>query len=128
MLSRRVGHDEPELLELIREVLALTGEGEVRWAVDTNDGGAALLIGLLPDRGQPMVHLTGLAVHRASAGYRGRGKTDAKDARVIADQARMRQRPRTAPARRRSRRRPAHFHRPPPHHVPKCRQTIVCRH
>jgi hypothetical protein len=35
LLSRRVGNDEPELLELIREVLALTGEGEVQWAVDT---------------------------------------------------------------------------------------------
>lgn len=90
LLSRRVGNDEPELLELIREVLALTGEGEVLWAVDTNHGGAALLIGLLLDRGQPMVYLTGLAVHRASAGYRGQGKTDAKDAHVIADQARMR--------------------------------------
>lgn len=29
-------------------------------------------------------------MNRASAGYRGLGKTDAKDARVIADQARMR--------------------------------------
>jgi hypothetical protein len=37
-----------------------------------------------------MVYLTGLAVHRASAGYRGQGKTDAKDAHVIADQTRMR--------------------------------------
>jgi hypothetical protein len=51
LLSRRVGNDEPELLELIRDVLALTGEGEVQWAVDTNHGGAALLIGLLLDRG-----------------------------------------------------------------------------
>lgn len=32
----------------------------------------------------------GLAVHRASATYRGEGKTDAKDAFVIADQARIR--------------------------------------
>lgn len=38
-----------------------------------------------------MVYLTGLAVHRASAGYRGQSKTDAKDAHVIADQARVRQ-------------------------------------
>jgi hypothetical protein len=29
-----------------------------------------------------MVYLTGLAVHRASAGYRGQGKTDAKDAQT----------------------------------------------
>ncbi|MEN2423815.1 IS110 family transposase [Streptomyces rimosus] len=90
-LSRRVGNDEPELLELIRDVLALADPGEVLWAVDTNHGSAALLIGLLLDRGQPMVYLTGLTVHRAAAGYRGQSKTDAKDAHVIADQARMRQ-------------------------------------
>lgn len=91
LLSRRVSNNELELLELIQEVLALADRGEVLWAVDTNHGSAALLIGLLLDAGQPMVYLTGLAVHRASAGYRGQGKTDAKDAHVIADQARMRQ-------------------------------------
>lgn len=89
LLSRRVSNNEPELLELIQEVLALAGQGEVLWAVDTNHGSAALLIGLLLDAGQPMVYLTGLAVHRAPACYRGQGKTDAKDAHVIADQARM---------------------------------------
>ncbi|MER7181737.1 hypothetical protein ABT404_20020 [Streptomyces hyaluromycini] len=44
--------DDPELLELIREVLALADRGEVLWAVDTNHGSAALLIGLLLDHGQ----------------------------------------------------------------------------
>ncbi|MGQ4388907.1 IS110 family RNA-guided transposase [Streptomyces sp. SAS_270] len=88
LLSRRVLNDEPVLLELIGDVLALSED--VLWAVDINHGGAALLIGLLLGRGQPMAYLTGLAVHQASAGYRGQGKTDAKDAFVIADQARMR--------------------------------------
>ncbi|MFI1599130.1 IS110 family transposase [Streptomyces venezuelae] len=90
-LSRRVGNDEPELLELIRDVLALADQGEVLWAMDTNRGSAALLIGLLLESGQSMTYLTGRTVHRASAGYRGQSKTDAKDAHVIADQARMRQ-------------------------------------
>lgn len=63
---------------------------DVPWAVDINHGGASLLIGLLISHDQPMVYLTGLAVHRASAAYCGQGKTDAKDAFVIADQARMR--------------------------------------
>jgi transposase len=59
--------------------------------VDLNHGGAALLIGLLVSHGQPVAYLTGLAVHRASATYKGgEGKTDAKDAFVIADQARVR--------------------------------------
>jgi hypothetical protein len=45
---------------------------------------------LLLQRGQRVVYLPGIAVNRASAGYRGEGKTDAKDAAIIADQARMR--------------------------------------
>ncbi|MEV7526821.1 IS110 family transposase [Streptomyces sp. NPDC091371] len=88
LLSRRVLNDETALLELISDVLTLSGE--VLWAVDINHGGAALLIGLLLSHGQPMVYITGLAVHQASTAYRGQGKTDEKDAFVIADQARMR--------------------------------------
>lgn len=60
------------------------------WAVDLNHGGAALLIGLLLSHDQPIAHMTGLAVYRASATYRSEGKTDAKAAFVIADQARIR--------------------------------------
>ena len=37
-----------------------------------------------------MLYLPGRIVHHAAATYRGDGKTDAKDARIIADQARMR--------------------------------------
>jgi transposase len=87
LLSRRVANDEPELLALVSDVTAL---GEVTWAVDLPDGGAALLIGLLPDAGQELLYIPGRAVNRAAAGYRGEGKTDARDAAVIADQARMR--------------------------------------
>ncbi|WP_413805788.1 IS110 family transposase [Streptomyces sp. OE57] len=88
LLSRRVVNDEPELLSLIGDVLEL-GE-DVVWSVDVADGMACLLVNLLLNHGQTIVYLPGLAVNRASAGYRGLGKTDAKDARVIADQARMR--------------------------------------
>jgi hypothetical protein len=76
------------LLGLIGDVLALSED--LLWAVDINRGAAALVIGLLLDHEQPMVYLPGLAVHHASAVYRGQAKTDAKDAHVIADQARMR--------------------------------------
>ena len=88
LLSRRVLNDEAALLELISDVLAFSAE--VSWAVDINHGGAALLIALLAGRGQPVAYLTGRAVHRASGTYRGEGKTDARDAFIIADQARMR--------------------------------------
>ncbi|WP_406724030.1 IS110 family transposase [Streptomyces sp. GD-15H] len=88
LLSRRIPNDESELLALIGEVLEISRD--VLWAVDLNHGGAALLIGLLASHEQPVAYLTGLAVHRASSTYRGEGKTDAKDAFVIADQARLR--------------------------------------
>ncbi len=63
--SRRVLNDEAALLELISDVLPIAED--VLWAVDINHGGAALLIGLLLGHDQPMVYLTGLAVHQASA-------------------------------------------------------------
>jgi transposase len=88
LLSRKVANDEPELLELLDDVLDL--DQDVLWAVDVNHGGAALLIAVLLERDQPIAYLTGLAVNRAAATYRGEGKTDAKDAFVIADQARVR--------------------------------------
>ncbi|WP_189868293.1 IS110 family transposase, partial [Streptomyces noursei] len=88
LLSRRVANDEAELLKLIGDVLDL-GE-EVTWAIDLNAGGAALLIALLVNHGQRLLYIPGRTVHHASGSYRGDGKTDAKDAFVIADQARMR--------------------------------------
>jgi transposase len=82
LLSQRIANDETVLLELIQTVTALADGGEVTWAIDLNHGGAALLITLL--------YIPGRTVYHASGGYRGDGKTDAKDAAVIADQARMR--------------------------------------
>lgn len=88
LLSRRVANDEPELLELLTDVMAL---GEVvTWGIDLADGGAALAIGVLLNHDQPVHYISGRAIHRASESYRGEGKTDAKDAAVIADQIRIR--------------------------------------
>jgi transposase len=88
LLSRRVENDEADLLALIDEALSLAGE--VAWAVDQPGGGAALVLALLWERGQGVCYVPGLSVDRARDGYRGESKTDRKDARVIADQARMR--------------------------------------
>ncbi|MFI0976428.1 IS110 family transposase [Streptomyces sp. NPDC021093] len=88
LLSRRVANDEPELLQLLADVLAL--DDKVTWGIDLADGGAALAIAILINHDQPVLYLSGRAIHRASEGYRGEGKTDAKDAAVIADQARVR--------------------------------------
>jgi transposase len=88
LLSRRVANDEPELLELLTDVLALGDE--VVWGIDMADGGAALTITILLNHDQPVHYISGRAIHRASESYRGEGKTDAKDAAVIADQVRIR--------------------------------------
>lgn len=90
ILSKRVENDEVALLDLIGTVTELAGKDEVIWATDLNAGGGALLISLLADNGQAMLYIAGRIIHHASATYRGDGKTDAKDAAIIADQARMR--------------------------------------
>jgi transposase len=78
LLSKRVENDENALLELIATVAEIAA------------GGAALLIALLAGHAQRLLYIPGRIVHHAAATYRGDGKTDAKDARIIADQARMR--------------------------------------
>ena len=88
LLSRRVSNDEADLVALIDSVRARVRR--LSWAIDLANGPAALVIALLLDRGQRLAYLPGVGVNRASAAYRGEGKTDAKDAAIIADQARMR--------------------------------------
>lgn len=90
VLSRKVANDETELLALLADVLEAADGGEVLWATDLNQGGAALAISLLVANGQPVLYIPGRTVHHAARTYRGDGKTDAKDAGIIADQARMR--------------------------------------
>ncbi|GAA2813829.1 IS110 family transposase [Kitasatospora paracochleata] len=90
LLSRRVANDEPELLQLVGDVLALADGEPVTWAIDMTGGEPALLLTLLISHGQEVLYLPGRLVNRASDGYRSEGKTDARDAYVIADQARMR--------------------------------------
>jgi transposase len=88
VLSRRVENDEADLSLLIDEALALSEEP--LWAVDQPGDSAALLLALLWERAQRVLYLPGLAVERVREAYPGESKTDARDAYVIADQARMR--------------------------------------
>ncbi|MEO5315763.1 IS110 family transposase [Pseudarthrobacter sp. CC12] len=90
LLSQRIPNDERALLQLLGDVLELADGDPVVWAMDLNHGGPALLIALLASHGQDVLYIPGRTVHHASKIYRGEGKTDAKDAAVIADQARMR--------------------------------------
>jgi transposase len=89
VLSRRLVNDEHPIRELVAEIDDLAER--VSWTVDLTTVYAALLLTVLADAGKPVRYLAGRAVWQASATYRGgEAKTDAKDARVIADQSRMR--------------------------------------
>jgi hypothetical protein len=80
--------DEADILKLIDELLCLAEE--VVWAVDQPVGSATLLLALLWERDQRVLYIPGFTVNRASDTYRGESRTAARDAHVIADQARMR--------------------------------------
>jgi transposase len=88
LLSRKVENDEVDIARLINEALSFAEE--IVWALDQPGGSAALLLALLWERDQRVLYVPGLTVDRARDAYRGESKTDARDARVIADQARMR--------------------------------------
>ncbi|MBO2466259.1 IS110 family transposase [Actinomadura violacea] len=90
VLSRKVVNDETAILETIAAVAELSDQ--VLWAVDISGKAATLLLALLVAHGQEVVYVPGRTVNRMAGAYRGEGKTDAKDARVIADTARMRRR------------------------------------
>jgi len=88
LLSRKVENDEADLVALIEEVFSFAED--VVWAVDQPGESAALLLALLWERAQRVLYIPGLTVDRVRDAYRGEAKTDAHDAYVIADQARMR--------------------------------------
>ncbi|MFJ4526166.1 IS110 family transposase [Streptomyces sp. NPDC088810] len=88
LFSTKVINDEAQILALIET--ARERAHEVRWAVDISGRASTLLLALLVVHGQQVVYVPGRTVNRMSGAYRGEAKTDAKDAKVIADQARMR--------------------------------------
>lgn len=87
--SRMLVNDERQIGDLLTEVDGLADE--VSWTVDLTTVYAALLLTVLADAGKSVRYLAGRAAWQASGVYRGgEAKTDAKDARVIADQSQMR--------------------------------------
>jgi transposase len=88
VLSRRVEATERDLEACLEEIMVLGGDRS--FGIDLLGGPAALLEAVLLDRGERVLHLPGTAVNRARDGYRGEHKSDRGDARVIADQLRMR--------------------------------------
>ncbi|MFE0420358.1 IS110 family RNA-guided transposase [Streptomyces tendae] len=88
LFSTMVINDEAQILALIET--ARERADEIRWAVDISGPDSTLLLALLVAHGQSVVYVPGRTVNRMTGAYKGGGKTDTKDARVIADQARMR--------------------------------------
>lgn len=63
---------------------------QVRWAIDLTSPIASMLITVLLAAGEAVVYVPGRVVNTMTSAFRGEGKTDAKDARVIAQTARIR--------------------------------------
>ncbi len=85
--SNRVKNDQRAIESIIDRARAASAERV--WAIDLISPLAALLITALLAAGERVVYLPGRTVATMTGVFRGEGKTDAKDARVIADTARM---------------------------------------
>jgi len=88
VFSAKVGNTQFAIEELVAR--AGTAAAQVRWAIDLTSSSATLLIAVLTHADQHVVYVPGRVVHQMSTVFRGESKTDAKDALVIAQTARMR--------------------------------------
>ena len=89
VFSRKLTNDQAAIEALVTR--AEKSAIEVRWAIDlTSSAAAALLVAVLASCGQQVVYVPGRMVNQMTGIFRGESKTDAKDARVIAETARLR--------------------------------------
>ncbi|MDQ3577498.1 MAG: IS110 family transposase, partial [Actinomycetota bacterium] len=88
LLSVKIGNGEAEILSVIATVSGLAQQ--LVWAVDIIGAPSALVLALLAKSGQSVRYASGRVVAAMSSAYVGEGKTDAKDAYVIAETARIR--------------------------------------
>ena len=89
LLDRKVLNTADDIGKLATDLAALGGQRLV--GIDLLGGIATLLSAMLLAAGERLVHVPGLAVNRARQGsVGGQAKSDPKDARVIADQLRLR--------------------------------------
>lgn len=88
VFSRKVPNGQAEIEALI----ARAGNAALRvtWAVDITSGASALLLALLLRKSRPVTYVPGRLVNQMAGAFAGEGKTDAKDARTIAETARLR--------------------------------------
>ncbi|WP_329045958.1 IS110 family transposase [Amycolatopsis sp. NBC_01488] len=88
VFSQKLGNDQAAIEALIARA-GQAGE-RVQWAVDLTSPLALLLITVLLAAEQAVTYVPGRVVNTMTHGFRGEAKTDAKDAKVIAETARMR--------------------------------------
>jgi transposase len=88
LLSANLANDEEAIVALIAKATGLAQD--LVWAVDIIGAPSALMLALLARAGQSVRYASGRVVAAMSAAYVGEGKTDAKDAHVIAETARIR--------------------------------------
>jgi transposase len=88
LLSVKVANDEAEIVAFVAKACALATQ--LSWAVDIIGAPSALLLALLARASQSVHYAPGRLVAAMSAAYSGEGKTDSKDAYVIAETARLR--------------------------------------
>lgn len=91
ILSRKVPATEEDIEAAYSEIAGLGGAKERVFCIDICGGPATLLEAVLLGHGDRVLYLPGVALNRARDAYPGgERKSDPKDARVIADQLRMR--------------------------------------
>jgi transposase len=88
LLSVKIANDESEIVGFFANASSLATQ--LVWAVDIIGAPSALLLALLARAGQSAHYASGRVVAAMSSAYVGEGKTDAKDAYVIAETARLR--------------------------------------
>jgi Transposase len=81
-LSVKVANDQAEIIEVIAAVRGLAARPV--WAVDIIGAPSALMLALLAQAGQSVRYAPERVVAAMSSAYGGEGKTDVKDAYVIA--------------------------------------------
>jgi transposase len=88
LVSVKVANDQAEIEAAIGSVIGLGKK--ITWAVDIIGAPSALLLAVLSQAGQHVRYASGRLVAAMSGAYSGEGKTDPKDAYVIAETARIR--------------------------------------
>src|SRR6185312_7545907 len=86
--NQKVSNEQCAIEQLVTR--ACKGAEQVQWAIDLTSPMALMLITVLLCAEQSVVYVPGRTVNTMTHAFRGEGKTDAKDARVIAETARMR--------------------------------------